>query len=296
MKNKLQLEWSKTTHENPCVIFNDEGEIAEVDLILGNHKKNQLDLTDVVHVKTKDNLQGKKDRYQLLGKARFTLGGAPRVWIAIEKSTYRAITDGLDPAVGVITYEERGKNASKFTVKKEAKKTDSPKFLRQTLEIVNEKFGKIVETTQNTFICSMNQDNWHICKNHKLWGVPQKATAAESAIKRTKPGDIILFRLNAGPDYVAIWMITSKPFEDKLGGPWKTENPKETRSFVWQVKMHPMLVEEFEKPVKLHYVKGMDKETGITTKSYMSGMVEISDTQYKMIAKKLIDINLAQIN
>jgi len=56
-----------------------------------------------------------------------------------------------------------------------------------------------------------------------------------------------------------------------------------------------MLVEEFEKPVKLTYAGGMNKETGISTKSYMSGMVEITDTQYKIIAKKLIDSNLKQL-
>ena len=127
-------------------------------------------------------------------------------------------------------------------------------------------------------------------------GVPHGATAAESAIKRTKPGDYLCFRLNKGPDYVAIWMVTSKPFEDKSGGPWKNENGSESRDFVWQVKMHPVLVEEFEKPVKLHYEEGMDKETGITTKSYMSGMVEITDSQFKIISKKLIYSNLKQLN
>ena len=296
MKTKFRLEWSKTTHENPCVVFNDEGEIAEVDIILGNHKKNLLDLTDVVHVKTKDNLQGKKDRYQLLGKARFTLSGAPRVWLAIEKSTYRTITDGLDPTIGVITYEERGKSATSFTVKKEPKRSDAPKYLKQTLDLINEKFGTIVETSQNVFVCSMNEDNWGICKNHKLWGVPETSVAAISAIKRTKPGDIILFRLNGGPDYVAIWMVTSKPFEDKRGGPWKIENPKDKRNFVWQVKIHPMLAEKFQNNVKLKYTNGMDKETGITTKSYMSGMVEITDVQYQIIKKKLIEANLNQLN
>jgi len=91
-------------------------------------------------------------------------------------------------------------------------------------------------------------------------------------------------------------MVTSKPFDDKNGGPWKLENPNEQRSFFWQVKMHPMLAEEFENNVKLQYTQGMDKETGITTKSYMSGMVEITDTQYKIIAKKLIDANLNQLD
>jgi hypothetical protein len=32
----------------------------------------------------------------------------------------------------------------------------------------------------------------------------------------------------------------------------------------------------------------MDVETGITTKSYMLGMVKIIDAQYKVIAKKLL--------
>jgi len=142
----------------------------------------------------------------------------------------------------------------------------------------------------------MNQDNWGICKQHKLWGVPEKSGPAESAIKRAKPGDIILFRLNKGPDYVAIWMVTSEPFEDKQGGPWKKQNPNETRNFLWQVKMHPLLVEEFSNNVKLSYVSGMNKETGITTKLYMSGMVEITDSLYKIISKKLIDTNLKQLN
>jgi hypothetical protein len=57
MKTHFGLKWAKTTHENPCIIFNDDREIAEVDLILGNHKMNQLNMTEVVHVKTKENLQ-----------------------------------------------------------------------------------------------------------------------------------------------------------------------------------------------------------------------------------------------
>ena len=79
MKTKFSLQWSKITHENPCVVFNDEGETAEADICLGIHSKNRLELTDVIHVKTRDNLQVKKERYQLLGKARFTLGGVSRV-------------------------------------------------------------------------------------------------------------------------------------------------------------------------------------------------------------------------
>lgn len=39
----------------------------------------------------------------------------------------------------------------------------------------------------------------------------------------------------------------------------------------------------------------MDQETGITTKSYMSGMGEMTDVQYKIIAKKIIDLNLDQL-
>jgi hypothetical protein len=59
--------------------------------------------------------------------------------------------------------------------------------------------------------------------------------------------------------------------------------------------MHPMLVEEFENSLKLKYANGMDQETGITTKFYMSGMAEITDVQYKIIAKKLVDLNLHQL-
>jgi hypothetical protein len=39
----------------------------------------------------------------------------------------------------------------------------------------------------------------------------------------------------------------------------------------------------------------MDVETGITTKSYMLGMVKILDTQYKVIVKKSVDSNLDQL-
>lgn len=60
--------------------------------------------------------------------------------------------------------------------------------------------------------------------------------------------------------------------------------------------MYPILVEEFKNPVKLSYAGGINKETGISTKLYMSGMVEITDSQYKIIAKKLIDSNLRQLN
>ena len=177
---------------------------------------------------------------------------------------------------------------------------NSPKYSKQTLEIINRKFGKLIETSQNIFVCSMNQNNWGICKHHKLWGVPEKSGAGESVLRRSKPGDILLFRLNREKknfrDYVAMWMVTSLPFEDKTGGPWKKENRAEVRNFVWQVKMYPILVEEFQNNVKLSYTsKGMDKETDITTKSYMSGMVEITDIQYKIIAKKLIDSNLKQL-
>ena len=63
LKSKLSLNWNQTTHENPCIVFNDDGEVAESDLCLGTKKKNILDLTDIVHVKTKDNLQSKKERY-----------------------------------------------------------------------------------------------------------------------------------------------------------------------------------------------------------------------------------------
>jgi hypothetical protein len=66
-------------------------------------------------------------------------------------------------------------------------------------------------------------------------------------------------------------------------------------TFLLQVKMYPMLVEQFENSVKLKYTNGMDQETGITTKFYMSGMAEITDIQYKIIAKKLIDSNLYQL-
>lgn len=136
--------------------------------------------------------------------------------------------------------------------------------------------------------------NQKICKRHKLWRVQEKAKAAESAIKRAKPWDFFLFRLNAGPDYVAIWMVTSKPFEYKDGGPWKREND-EDRNFVLQVKMYPILVEEFGNAIKLKYTNGMDQETGITTKSYMFGMVEITDVKYKIIAKRMIDLNLISL-
>jgi predicted RNA-binding protein len=296
MKTHFNLEWAKTTHENPCIIFNDDREIAEVDLILGNHKMNQLNMTDVVHVKTKENLQQKKDRYELIGKSRFTLGGAPRVWLAIENSTYRSISHGLEPSIGIITYEDKGKLASGFMVKKEPERTDTPMYLKETQQLINQKFGTIIETSQYIFVCSLSKEKWEICKQHKLWGVPEKATAAESALRRAKPWDILLFRINGGPDYVAIWMVTSKPFVDNDGGPWRRENPTEKRNFVLQVKMHPMLVEQFKNTVKLQYPNGMNQETGITTKFYMSGMAEITDVQYKIIAKKIIDLNLDQLN
>jgi hypothetical protein len=50
----------KTTHENPCIIFNDDREIAEVDLILGNQKMNQLNMTDAVHVELGINCNKKR--------------------------------------------------------------------------------------------------------------------------------------------------------------------------------------------------------------------------------------------
>ena len=167
--------------------------------------------------------------------------------------------------------------------------------LRETNSIVNQKFGIVVDTTPNFFVCSMFKESWSICEKHKLWGVPENSTAATSAIKRVKPGDYLIFRLNKGPDYTAIWLVTSKPFEDEKGGPWKIENSNETRNFIWQVKMHPVLTEEFVNPVKLDYENGLNKETGIRTISYRSGMIEITYAQYKIISKKLIDNNLNQL-
>jgi len=121
------------------------------------------------------------------------------------------------------------------------------------------------------------------------------SSAALSALRRAKPWDILLFRINGGPDFVAIWIVTSEPFQDDQGGPWKKENPGESRNFDLQIKMYPMLVDEFEKPVKLNYENGMDQETGLTHKSYISGMVEITQDQYNIVAKKLIDRNIAQL-
>ena len=65
--------------------------------------------------------------------------------------------------------------------------------LRETNSIVNQKFGIIVDTTPNFFVCSMFKENWSICEKHKLWGVPENSTAATSAIKRVKPGDYLIF-------------------------------------------------------------------------------------------------------
>jgi len=59
-------------------------------------------------------------------------------------------------------------------------------------------------------------------------------------------------------------MVTSKPIEYKDGGPWKREND-EDRNFVLQVKMYPILVEEFGNAIKLKYTNGMDQKNGITT-------------------------------
>lgn len=297
MKQNRKLEWAEITHENPCVIFNEDDERAEVDLCLGLHKKNVLQVTDVIHVKTKDNLQGKKDRYQLLGKAKLTLSGVQNVWLAIEKSTLRSFSDGLDGDIGIITYEEKNDTPKNFQIKKEPTKNTKLKFSKQTQDLCNEKFGKVIQTKQNIFLCSMNSDNWNICVKHKLWGVPETSSAAISAIMRSKPGDFLLFRLNKGKkkvwdEFISIWIITSKAQQVEDGGPWKKENPDETRKFVWQVKMHPVYCERFSNSVQLTYQQGMDQETGITVKSYMSGMVEITDTQFQIISAKLIETNL----
>ena len=131
-KNKLGLNWSQITHEHPCIAINDN-ELAETDICLGTKKKNVLELTDIINVKTKDNLQSKKERYYLTGKAKYTLKGSPKVWIAIEKSTYGSVIDGLDENVGVITYDEVGNSAAKFSIKKDATLEASPKYLKDTL-------------------------------------------------------------------------------------------------------------------------------------------------------------------
>ena len=51
-KQQRKLEWSEITHENPCIVFNEDDEKAEVDVCLGKHNKKNLELTDVIHVKT----------------------------------------------------------------------------------------------------------------------------------------------------------------------------------------------------------------------------------------------------
>ena len=89
-----------------------------------------------------------------------------------------------------------------------------------------------MESKQNVFLCSMHDDNWDICVKHKLWGVPETSLAAISAISRSKPGDILLFRLNKGKknkkvweEFISIWIVTSKAQQVIDGGPWKKENP-----------------------------------------------------------------------
>ena len=301
-KQQRKLEWSEITHENPCIVFNEDDEKAEVDVCLGKHDKKNLELMDVIHVKTRDNLQGKKDRYQLIGKAKLTLAGVENVWLAVEKSTYNTFRDGLDNDIGVITYEEKGDIPTNFSIRKEPQRTDKTKFSKETQDLCKKKFGTVIESKQNVFLCSMHDDNWDICVKHKLWGVPETSLAAISAISRSKPGDILLFRLNKGKknkkvweEFVSIWIVTSKAQQVIDGGPWKKENPDETRKFVWQVKMHPVYCERFSNSVQLNYPKGMDQETGLTTKMYWSGMVEITDTQYQIISKRLIEANLKEL-
>jgi len=38
-KQQRKLEWSEITHENPCIVFNEDDEKAEVDVCLGKHNK-----------------------------------------------------------------------------------------------------------------------------------------------------------------------------------------------------------------------------------------------------------------
>jgi hypothetical protein len=114
-----------------------------------------------------------KKRYQLLGKTRFTLGCAPRVWIAIEHSTYRGLVEGLDLSIGIITYGDKGDKASNFIIKCEPKRPEPPKYLMETQDLINKKFSTIIETSQNIFVCSVNRDNLEICKKYRIWGSVQ---------------------------------------------------------------------------------------------------------------------------
>ena len=229
-----------------------------------------------------------------MGKAGLTLAGAKNVWLAIEKSTLKTFKDGINEKIGIITYEEKNNRAINFTIKTEPKRNDLPKYFRETQKFFYKKFHAKIEQTQNFFLCSMNADNWKISRDHKLWGVTDDSTAAKSALKRAKPGDMIVFRLN-GIDFIAIWMVVDTPKNDPSGGPWKKENPNEFRDFKLQVKIHPFLGRRFKEPVKLSYPKGINKETGFITKMYMSGMVQITEAQYKIISKKLIEHNLKQL-
>ena len=299
MEKNRGFDWYRITHENPCLIFNEEEERAEADVCLGFYKGKQLVLTDAIHVKTKDNLKNKTERYQLLGKAKATLNSIRNIWLAIEKSSYSVLKDSIDEKIGIIVYTESNDSAGSFTIKKEPQRNDVPLFQKETQVFFDEKFGPEIRASRDIFICSMDKINWPICIKHKLWGVPKGASQGESAIQRAKPGDILLFRLvkDRGEKigFVGIWMVTSLPFKDENGGPWKNENPGENRDFIWQVRMYPMLVNAFNNPFDLDYPKNFNKETGIHTKMYMAGMVRINDLQYKIISQQLIEKNLNQL-
>lgn len=79
------------------------------------------------------------------------------------------------------------------------------------------------------------------------------------------------------------------------GGPWKDEALGEDRDFTWQVRISPIIVEEFENPTKLSYENSVNPDTGISTGKYLSGMARISETQYRLVLQKMIENNMDQI-
>lgn len=301
LQNKKNLEWHKTTHLNRFIMYSEDDDMLEPDICLGKIKGQNYELTDVIHVKTKDNLKSSGQRFELVGKANFSIKGVKKTWIAIDESSFWIVKTGLHNEVGIMTYKEKNSYPRDFQIKKDAIEIEKPKFFKETQRLFNEKFGQEIKASQRFFITSMDKENWPICKNYRLWGVPENGPG-ESVIKQAKPSDLILVRLNKGRTkpygkfgFVAIWMVVSEPFSDPNGGPWKNNNTKERRNFNWQVKIFPILVDEFETPIDLHYVNGVDDETKIASRAYKPGMLKISETVYKILSKRLVEKNLSQL-
>ena len=156
--------WSAITHLKHLIQISDNPERpkAEGDICFGAKKNKQYELSDLIHVKTKENLNNKENESRKLwAKAQQTLNGSPKVWIAIEKSSYTQIKEDLVKEIGIIIYHEVGNKATNFAIQREAIAV-SPKFIKHTNKFINKELGPELDNVPKFFVCSLNENAYRI--------------------------------------------------------------------------------------------------------------------------------------